>query len=59
MRKKVCPNCERGKDSYELDRRSPECPYLSCHDGKRCSMFVKMQKQTKRIPAFLKLRKKK
>lgn len=39
FRKKLCPHCKTGKYAYELDPRSPLCPYLSCHNGKKCSMF--------------------
>ncbi len=36
----LCPKCKTGQDTYLLDNRSPFCPYLPCHNGKSCSMFV-------------------
>ena len=41
FRKKLCPHCETGKYTYELDSRSPECPYLVCHDGRKCTKYKK------------------
>lgn len=32
-RRKLCPHCKTGKYTHELDSRSPECPYLACHNG--------------------------
>ena len=48
FRKKLCPHCKTGKCSYELDPRSPVCPYLSCHNGKKCSMFKMLDEPEKR-----------
>ena len=47
FRKKLCPHCKTGKCSYELDPRSPVCPYLSCHNGKKCSMFKMLDEPEK------------
>ena len=46
-RKKLCPHCKTGKYTYELDRHSPVCPYLSCHNGKKCSMFKMLDRPKK------------
>lgn len=35
----LCPKCQRGKESYILDSRSPFCPYIKCHSGTDCPMF--------------------
>ncbi len=49
-KRKLCPNCKTGKETYALDERSPECPYLSLHNGRKCSMYVKLDKSgNKRI----------
>ncbi len=36
-----CPNCLTGKQTYELDRKSPECPYLGCYQYKKrkCAFY--------------------
>lgn len=47
LKRKLCPNCKIGKYTYEIDKRSPYCPYLGCCDGKKCSMFVKLDKPKK------------
>ena len=47
-RKKLCPHCKTGKHTYELDCHSPVCPYLCCHNGKKCSMYEKLNKPEKR-----------
>lgn len=41
----LCSNCETGKNTYELDRHSPLCPYISFHNGKECSMYKEMKKE--------------
>lgn len=46
-RKKQCSQCLIGKYLLNLDDRSPMCPYLACHDGKRCGMYRRMTKPCK------------
>ena len=38
----LCPRCQRGKESYILDSRSPFCPYIKCHTGSECAMFKEL-----------------
>lgn len=45
--KKLCPHCETGRITYELDNRSAVCPYLSCYNGKECSMYRKIENAEK------------
>ncbi len=45
--KKICPNCLTGAESYRLDRHSPECPYLYCHNGKKCPFYKPLSKDDK------------
>lgn len=47
FKRKLCPKCKMGKYTYELDKRSPVCPYIGCHNGKKCSMYVKLEKPQK------------
>ena len=47
FRRKLCPHCKTGKRTYELDSKSPECPYLCCHNGKKCAMYVPLEKEEK------------
>ena len=47
FRRKLCPRCKTGKYTYELDRTSPECPYLGCYKGRKCAMYVKLDKPRK------------
>ncbi len=42
FKRKLCPHCKTGKYTYELDPHSPECPYLSLHNGRKCSMYEKL-----------------
>ena len=35
----LCPNCQTGLESYLLDNRSPECPYMILHNGRYCGMY--------------------
>ena len=42
MIKNLCETCKTGLDSLKIDSSSVECPYISCHDGKRCTMYVKI-----------------
>lgn len=43
--KQLCPICKTGRDTYLLDERSPFCPYLICHSGTACAMFVLIVKK--------------
>lgn len=36
----LCQNCKTGADTLSLDEREPMCPYMVCHNGETCSMFV-------------------
>lgn len=47
FKRKLCPKCKTGKYTYELDRRSPVCPYIGCYSGKKCPMYVKLEKPQK------------
>lgn len=47
FKKKLCPKCEMGKYTYELDKRSPMCPYIGCYSKKKCPMFIKLKKSKK------------
>ena len=47
---KLCPNCKTGQYTYQLDSSSPECPYLSCHNGKSCSMFERINEPENQEP---------
>lgn len=50
--RKLCPHCQTGRDTYNLDGRSMVCPYLGFHNGKECSMYMKLVKP--KGTAFLK-----
>ena len=41
----ICPKCKTGHDSFKLDPKSTECPYLYCHTGKSCSMFAPIENE--------------
>ena len=47
-REKLCPYCETGRYTHELDPHSPVCPYLSCHNGENCTMYKKLGEPEKR-----------
>lgn len=47
FRRKLCPHCETGKYTYKLDSCSPVCPYLACHNGRKCAMYKKLDKPKK------------
>ncbi len=55
LRRKLCPRCKTGKYTYELDPHSAECPYLYCHDGKKCTMYEKLDESGRRPAIFKKL----
>lgn len=50
FKSKLCPYCKNGKKTYELDKNSPVCPYLYCHNGKKCTMYKKIDKPKKQTP---------
>ena len=43
--KKLCPGCKVGFEQYILDKHSPECPYLSAHNGNSCPFYKKLEKE--------------
>ncbi len=49
--KQLCPICQTGKETYELDKKSPCCPYLTCHKLKSCPFFVEIKKPVKNCTA--------
>lgn len=40
---KLCPGCQVGFEQYILDKQSPECPYLSAHNGKFCPFYKRIE----------------
>ena len=40
LKKRLCPKCKTGKESYERDKSSYACPYISLPDEENCKMFV-------------------
>lgn len=50
-KKNLCPNCKTGKDSYELDRHSEVCPYISCYNCKKkeCRFYVPLETDKKSL----------
>lgn len=47
FKKQICPKCKVGKESYELDIHSEECPYIwHLKDGK-CKFFQPLEKPVK------------
>lgn len=49
FKQKLCSTCKTGKEAYELDPRSAECPYLHCYNEKTCTKYVKLVNSNKRI----------
>ena len=45
--KLLCPDCKTGKQTYQIDKKSVMCPYIRCHNGKRCSMYVPIKDKAK------------
>ena len=46
--KQICPRCKTGKDSYELDKRSEACPYISCWKNGKCAFYEPLEKPKKK-----------
>lgn len=46
-KRELCSQCAMGKHTYELDKRSSECPYIYCHNGRKCSMYKKIKRKKK------------
>lgn len=44
-KKKLCPQCQTGADSYKLDSKSPCCPYMGLHNGETCSKFKQLEEK--------------
>ncbi len=56
--KKLCPKCQTGKDSYNIDNQSTVCPYLEYNNGQRCEMYVKLKKKRHPLKCFISVIKK-
>ena len=41
---KICASCKRGQDSYSLDSEDLFCPYIHCHKGCTCTMYIPIEK---------------
>ncbi len=48
LKKKICPKCKTGKDSYELDKHSETCPYIDCWKNGKCYFFVPLENTPKK-----------
>lgn len=44
FKRQICPICKTGLRMLELDRREPVCPYMGCHNGKKCSRFKQLER---------------
>lgn len=51
-KKKICPRCKTGKDSYDLDKHSEACPYIGCWKNGKCSFYVPLEKP-KKMKSFM------
>ena len=51
LNKQICSKCETGKKSFELDKHSDNCPYISCCKDGRCHYF-KPLKEARKIKLF-------
>ena len=45
--KQICSNCKTGKESYELDTHSENCPYMMCWSNGRCDYYKPLKKPLK------------
>ncbi len=43
-KKQLCPKCKTGKDSYDLDKLSENCPYIECFKNGKCQFYVPLEK---------------
>lgn len=43
-RKAICSVCRTGKETFLLDRRAPECPYLACFGKGGCPFYRRLEK---------------
>lgn len=46
-KRELCRHCKTGRRTYEIDGKSDECPYIYCHNGRKCGMYKKMNKPKK------------
>ena len=42
--KQICPKCNVGKESYDLDKHSDTCPYMGCWKDGKCNYYVPLEK---------------
>ncbi len=43
-KQKICQTCETGRKMYELDNRSPMCPYIAMVKNGKCAMYKNAEK---------------
>lgn len=46
-KKQLCSKCKIGQESYELDRHSAVCPYISCWRKGKCQFYEPIEKPLK------------
>ena len=48
-KKYLCSSCKTGKESFELDRHSEMCPYISFYNckKKKCNYYIPLVKDKK------------
>ena len=44
----ICPNCQTGKASYDLDNHSVVCPYIGCLKDGSCQYYKPFEKKTEK-----------
>lgn len=47
LRKQLCSKCKIGLESYEIDKHSESCPYLSCWKNNKCGFYKPIDKDLK------------
>ncbi|MBE6912324.1 MAG: hypothetical protein E7473_07350 [Ruminococcaceae bacterium] len=48
MKNKICSRCKTGKEMYELDENSVQCPFIESVRNGKCNMFVPMPGEEKK-----------
>ena len=44
----LCPSCKTGKESYELDRFSEDCPHIASYKNSKCPFYLPLENHVKK-----------
>ena len=48
INRRICSKCRTGKNTYDMDPKSENCPYIECIKNGECSFYVPLEKTSEK-----------